>query len=1010
MAIIQPFGFFLLRQHLLPINELFRLDENCQNLENTEQYLKKLFSNPTLQEAIFIASPSLYGRFRAWLEGEKISESNKLLQTLFKYFLRMSSRCTPYGTFAGCSVFEISNETKIIKNEEYPYKTHVRLDTNYLVEIVNFLLANKEIRNQLRFYPNNTIYKIGNKYHYLFYKIEDQSRSYSICAVEVNHHISLILEKSRTGVFISDLIALLISDSITKEEAEDFIEQMITEQFLISEIEPTISGDDFLGILIDKLSTIKINEQILNPIRQIYELLQNENNSIEQYEKIEALLKHLLNQNHSNFLQATSYHNYLSCTIGKDQITPLCNQFEKLLVLNHGNYNEDLDDFKKRFYARYEDAEVPLSLVLDNEVGIGYGNNLNVSGLAELIDDIPTESKPNTKIINWIFWKEFSTQKYIEAIRNQDFEILLTEQDLELLKNKHTENSKSMPSTFCVFGTLYQEQNRPFFHLKNLAGPSAISMMARFANGDKILTDRLRACTEYEHQQNKDVIFAEIVHIPEARVGNVSSRPKLRSYEIPYQTPSALPLQNQIPIDDIMISVVGGENIILRSKKLNKQIIPRLSSAHDYRNGISLYRFLCDLQYEKEVFNAVWHWHILSSYEFLPRVRYQSVILSPAIWNITSKNLSTNNIDTKSLLSLKESLRIPRYVYIADGDNELFMDLENEICLGILKDILLKNEKVTLKEVLANPENCLIKNSQGSFTNEVIIPFKTTAYKPIHITKTVKKHKVKREFSVGSEWIYFKVYCGEKTGDELLMNEIKKLCLELLGKKIVSQCFFIRYRDPDFHIRLRFRGNPKTLFYATVISRLHEVLKYKQMTNSIHKIQIDTYKREVERYGETTIELSEELFFRDSLSVMDFLSRKPDEYSRFLFALKRIDYMLSVLEVDDKKNFTEIMQKSFVKEFGDTVELKKKLNEKYRNQSIDITNSEYSFADLDNIAPQILQRVSEPCNIHRLLSSYIHMLVNRLFISNNRIYELLTYHFLVKTYTKNYHLKNAASL
>ncbi|MFY7936060.1 MAG: lantibiotic dehydratase [Flavobacterium sp.] len=1010
MTKIQPFGFFLLRQHLLPINELFKLDENCQHLANTEQYLRQLFSNPTLQEAIFIASPSLYGRFRAWLKGEKISESHKLLQTLFKYYLRMSSRCTPYGIFAGCSVFEIGHETKIIKDEAYPLTTHVRLDTNYLVEIVSFLLDDKIIRNQLRFYPNNTIYKVGPKYHYLFYKIVDQSRSYSICAVEANHYVSLILEKSRTGVYIGDLIEILTSDSIAKDEAEEFIEQMIAEQFLISEIEPTISGDDFLGILIDKLSTIRIDEQILNPIQQIYELLKNEGNSIEQYEKIETLLKCLLNQNHSNFLQATSFHNYAVSTIGNELITPLCNQLEKLLVLNHGNYNEDLDNFKKRFYARYEDAEVPLALVLDNEVGIGYGNNLNISGNAELIDDIPTENRANPKIISWIYWKEFSTQKYVEAIRNQNDEILLTEQDLELLKAKHIENSKSSPSTFCVFGTLFQEQNQALFHLKNLGGPSAVSMMARFANGNEVLTERLRACTDYEHQQNKEVIFAEIVHIPEARVGNVSARPKLREYEIPYQTPSTLPLQNQIPIDDIMISIVRGESIILRSKKLNKQIVPRLSSAHDYRNGISIYRFLCDLQYDNEVFNAVWHWHILSSYDFLPRVRYQNIILSPAIWNLTLKHFPSNDIDIKAMRELRDKFRIPRYVFIADGDNELFIDFDNEVCLCLLKDILIQNEKVTLKEVLANPENCLIKTSQGSFTNEVIIPFKTTAYKPVHITKAVKKHKIKREFSVGSEWIYFKVYCGEKTGDELLMNELKKLCSELLEKKVVSQCFFIRYRDPDFHIRLRFRGNPKTLFYANVISRLHDVLKYKQMTNSIHKIQIDTYRREVERYGDATIELSEELFFRDSLSVMDFLSKRPDEQSRFLFALKRIDYMLEVLEVDNKKNFTEIMQKSFVEEFGDTTELKKKLNEKYRNQSIDFTNNEFPFVDLDNIAPQILQRVSEQYKLYSLLSSYIHMLVNRLFISNNRIYELLTYHFLLKTYTKNYHLKKSARL
>jgi len=64
----------------------------------------------------------------------------------------------------------------------------------------------------------------------------------------------------------------------------------------------------------------------------------------------------------------------------------------------------------------------------------------------------------------------------------------------------------------------------------------------------------------------------------------------------------------------------------------------------------------------------------------------------------------------------------------------------------------------------------------------------------------------------------------------------------------------------------------------------------------VHKVQADTYQREIERYGEETIELGEQIFFHDSEAVIDFiglLETDDDERYRWLFALRGIDTMLS---------------------------------------------------------------------------------------------------------------------
>src|SRR5256884_9919165 len=70
--------------------------------------------------------------------------------------------------------------------------------------------------------------------------------------------------------------------------------------------------------------------------------------------------------------------------------------------------------------------------------------------------------------------------------------------------------------------------------------------------------------------------FAEVVHLPEGRVGNILSRPVLRGYEIPYLGRSGAPAARQLPLSDLLVSVQG-ERIVLRSRRLGRDVIPRVS-------------------------------------------------------------------------------------------------------------------------------------------------------------------------------------------------------------------------------------------------------------------------------------------------------------------------------------------------------------------------------------------------------------------------------------------------
>jgi hypothetical protein len=73
-----------------------------------------------------------------------------------------------------------------------------------------------------------------------------------------------------------------------------------------------------------------------------------------------------------------------------------------------------------------------------------------------------------------------------------------------------------------------------------------------------------------------------VVHLNERRIGNIQCRRLLRGYEIPDLGLSGSSADTHIPVTDLMVSVRSGR-IALRSRARDREVIPRLSTAHNYR-------------------------------------------------------------------------------------------------------------------------------------------------------------------------------------------------------------------------------------------------------------------------------------------------------------------------------------------------------------------------------------------------------------------------------------------
>ena len=1037
----------IIRTPLLP----YRL---LEDLVSGQMQWEQVLEDPLFLNGLYLASPELYNSCQQWKAGnlEDNRKKSKFKNSVLKYVYRAAARCTPFGLFAGLGAVDVqAPATELRVGPAAGHRTHVRMDMDFLGSLAKEISNCPFVKPYLKYQVNSTLYRLGENYRFVEHQYVGTIRKFSLTSLEYTPAIEAVLRAAAGGSFIGRLAGSIVDEDVSQEDAEAFVGDLIDVQVLTGELQPSTTGEEsgkqLLSTLHEVLARIddaadraalgNLIGQIETMTDALAGLSRVDSHEAGAYVRLtEAARQFGIGFSEKFLIQCDTLLRFERPATVSAQVVETVR--EGLAVLDklsrRGGANPKMEKFIKSFVERYEEREVPLVEALDVEIGIGYGNQQeNLLDFAGYVDNLVFEVKPEAG--REVRWNQdvhaFLAAKMVDACRTQEQVIHITEEEARRLPRR-TEDSRRYHTYTCLFSLFHDAAGHQTIAIQGAGGHTAAAWLGRFCHAEPAIHQMALDVTAVEERLNPAKIVAEVNHLPQDRLGNVLQRPILRNYEIPFQAGSFADPDRQLDINDLLLSVRNGR-IVLRSARHGKEVLPYISNAlfHE-KDSLPVFHFLGDLQLESNRKGFVLDLGALADvFKFIPRIQYRNVILRRASWTLDEADVRTISAFGEDNLferftAWADALGLPACFVLQDYDNELPIDRRSPDAVKVFAEEI-KGEKqaVLLEFLMAGHASPVVDGEGNSYNNEILLFFHngTEASQPAAPVPAAPAVPlpVTRDFIPGSEWVYFKIYTGFKYADKLLSLLNPELD-RLVAEGVIAKWFFIRYADPRQHLRLRLRvaggGNVQQAL-TSVAAILNGLLQ----EGLLSRVMLDTYRRELERYGRATIEEVESIFYLDSLLCCQLIAQLPDD-ARWLAALYSAHSYLEAFGLDlrQRLQLTEALKSRFEAEFGAVRETRKALNANYnlhRNairrlmgETVPAVTADEAellegitrlvddrYHPLRALAARIIEKTAGTDERTGILTSLIHMHFNRLFRAKQRIFEYSIYDFLKSYYT-----------
>ncbi|MFD9540838.1 lantibiotic dehydratase [Streptomyces sp. NPDC060022] len=845
------------------------------------RWLREVWATGENAEALEHAAPALAKQVEALCAAEEppARDVRSAALSVARYLLRAQHRPTPFGLFAGVTTAAVGPRA----GAEWGTRHTViaRAGAEWLATVVQRLETCPALLDRLSVLVNNTISVRGDQ---LIVPFQADRREDGPRAVEamlaLTDPVRTVLGASRTPIQVDVLVGKLIADfpGTAPERVRRLVQGLIQRRVLLTALQVPSTETDPLAYLLDQLDAANAEAvaSVADMVRELH-AIHADLNTCET-----PVARKQVSQRMRTLVPGLRRHP-LALDLRLDARLALpeavAREAERAAwaltrVCARPYGTAAWGAYHQKFYERYGiGTMVPMSEVIADS-GTGFPNGYPGAPAGPSRSQLSTRDDALVRIAQ-------------SAALDGSAEVVLTDEllaDLDI----GPESPRVPPHLEIgvrVHAASTEDLERGRFRLEVVsvsrgAGVSTGRFLSVLANDDHA------------------ALAAELSDLPAADADTVpvqlSFPPLLPESAHVTRTPQVLPTllsveEHRVPADQVLTPedlavACDGRRMYLAAPTRGQRVEPVGMHALNLQNHTPpLVRFLTEMSRAQCAQVTVFDWGAASAMPYLPRLRYGRTVLAPARWRLVAADLprlgrpATPGWDT-ALKDWRARRRAPRRVFLIEDDRRLFLDLDQAGHRTLLHQHLDRAGTAVLHEAPA-PE---VYGWCDGRAHEVVLPLKATrapGWPPLPtptVARTLSSAQIKTPGA--SSELLAAVYGDLRRQDALLAYYLPSL-LERLG---APSWWFIRFRDPGQHLRLRIALAEPGAFAETSrkVAAWAEELR---VAGLVSDLKFPTSYREMGRWGSGAAwEAAEGVFRADSRAVLTQLREPGRPHQRAL--------------------------------------------------------------------------------------------------------------------------------
>ncbi|MFI1415005.1 lantibiotic dehydratase [Streptomyces sp. NPDC020707] len=846
------------------------------------RWLREIWAASEDAEALEHAAPTLAAQVEALFAADEPSARNvrRAALSVARYLLRAQHRPTPFGLFAGITTATVGPRAQAEWGTRHAVTA--RAGAEWLATVVQRLETCPALLDRLAVLVNNTISVRGDR---LIVPFQADSRVDGPRAVEASlaltDPVQTVLAASRTPIQVDALAGKLTAEfpGTAPERVQQLIEGLIRRRVLLTALQAPSTETDPLAYLLDQLDAADAEAvgPVSDTVRELHAIYADLTTC-----KTSATRKQVSRRMRA--LEPGLHRHPLALDLRLDARLALpeavAREAERAAwalarVCARPYGTTAWGDYHQKFYERYGiGTMVPLGEVVADS-GTGFPEGYPGAPAGPQRPQLSTRDDALVRIAQ-------------TAVLDGHTEVVLTDELLSDLDvgPKSPRVPPHLEIGVRVHAASVEDLDRGRFRLE----------IVSVSRGAGVSCGRFLSVLAADDHA---ALAAELSDLPAADDDTVpvqlSFPPLLPQSAHVTRTPQVLPTllsveEHRAPAAQVLTPedlavACDGRRMYLAAPARGHRVEPVGMHALNLQDHTPpLVRFLTELSRAQCAQVTVFDWGAAAAMPYLPRLRYGRTVLAPARWRLVSADLPPLDRPSADWDAALEDWQMrrsaPRRVFLVEGDRRLFLDLDQAGHRTLLRQHLNRAGAAVLHEA-PSPEAYGWCDGRA---HEVVLPLKATrapGWPPLPtptVTRTLSSAQI--QTPAASSVLLAAVYGDLRRQDTLLTQYLPGL-LERLG---APSWWFIRFRDPDQHLRLRITL-PDPGAFAETAGKVAVWAEELRAAGLVSDLRFPTSYREMGRWGSGVAwEAAEDVFRADSRAVLAQLRQPHRPHQRALVA------------------------------------------------------------------------------------------------------------------------------